>query len=413
MIGFFKNNNEKLDWLLENVWYPETFEKDYIGRMNLEKNGVVESTKPGTLQDYLNHVKGKRTPKISSIEIELKQNQECLQMVFWYNTGNYDTSNFQNGLLDKSHRYDLKKAIQGFDKSQGKVVVVMSGNLVGKEWEFKHLVNAVNVLANNGMLMSMEENELPKEIRRIFFGLKKRKEKIINDIKFALNSGADEIILMKGTEEFNLYKKTDIDVLKEIVEEIDDPRVKYICEGTSTTINFTKNISPRKKIYNTIEIRTDLYTTSDVAGNMERPKRRLIGDTADLTFNCGGNYTGSLGNTNEYFPSGQLTYFNAKKGANPNLMFNQGNIFQVYPESDHDLTVVKGGQEIFEENSSLLNILYNNQKYVKQLGDFIKNRIEERQTEILCKPIILKRKYERKEKNDKSICANSDDIELC
>lgn len=399
MIGFFKNNNEKLDWLLENVWYPETFDKDYIGRMNLEKNGTVEITKPGTLQDYLNQVKGKRTPKISSTEIVLEQNQDCLQLVFWYNTGNYDTSNFQNGLLDKTHRYDLKKAIQGYDKKNGKVIVFMAGNLVGKEWEFKHLVNAVNVLANNGMFDSMEDEELPKEVRRIFFGLKKRKEKIINDIKFALKAGADEIILMKGTEEFNLYKKTDIDILKEITEEINDPRIKYISEGTSATINFTKKISPRKTLQNTIEIRTDLYTTSDVAGNMERPKRRLIGEMADLTFNCGGNYTGSIGDTNEYFPSGQLTYFNAKKGANPNLMFNQGNIFQVYAEGDHDLSVVKGGQEVFEENAVLLNILYNNQKEAKQLGDYIKERIEDKQAQILCKPIILKRKYEKKEKD--------------
>ena len=83
-------------------------------------------------------------------------------------------------------------------------------------------------------------------------------------------------------------------------------------------------------------------------------------------------------------------------------MFNQGNIFQVFPESDHDLVVVKGGQEIFEDNALLLNMLYNKQKRVKQLGDFIKDRIEEKQAEILRKPIILKRKYEKKEKTEKT-----------
>ena len=51
MINSFKNNAEKIKYLLD-IWYAETFDKSYIGKMNLDNNDIIEMSKAGRLSDY-------------------------------------------------------------------------------------------------------------------------------------------------------------------------------------------------------------------------------------------------------------------------------------------------------------------------------------------------------------------------
>ena len=48
MINSLKNNNEKIKYLMD-CWYSETFDKKYIGKINLDYNDIIEMLKPGRI----------------------------------------------------------------------------------------------------------------------------------------------------------------------------------------------------------------------------------------------------------------------------------------------------------------------------------------------------------------------------
>lgn len=394
MINSLKNNNEKIKYLMD-CWYAETFDKKYIGKINLDYNDIIEMSKPGRISDYQEEAKKKQTDKISDVEISLSKNQDCLQVVFWNNTGCLDLSNFQNGIIDGSYRADLRKDLENFDSQNAKKVVFMPGNLIGKEWEFKHLVNATSKLTDDELTDG-------KTFRRLFFGLQKRKQTVINDIKFALNHGADEVYLMKGDEEFKVLKSLGIDIFQEIVDQINDPRLKYISQGTETKLNFIKENENGEKFYNLIKIKTDYSTKSEKPSNSERLSDRKFDEMSDLYFYCNANYTSAIKNENVYFPSGQLTFLNAAKGKNPRIMVNDGNIFTLYPEGSHDVTVVKGGQKLFDKDNELLNLIHKERRYNQALGNYLIEQITQAQNKTMAETYDVKAMKERIKKQETS-----------
>lgn len=368
------NNISKIDYLLD-VWYKETFDSEFIGKLNLDKNKFVESTKPGTFADYLQHIQQKNFTRISDHIITLSPEQKALQLVFWYNTGCLDSSNFQNGVLENSdYNKTLKQDIDRFKKEDGKVIVVMPGNLIGKEWRFKNLKDAFSKMS-----IEWGEEGIKKELHRIFYGIKKRRQRVINDIKFALRCGAEEVLIMKGPEEFAVLKETGYDIMEDIVKAVGDSRLKYLTDGTEVKVNFVKENGKGKKPYvNTIRL---VHTNTSKSANpaiMEQGGTHLKTNRADVTFLCGGNYTAALKNENQFFPSGQLTYQNTQKGKKPEFMFNDGNIYQIYPEGNHELTVVKGGQNLYEPNLPLYQAIFNQKQKIKVLGKITEEKIEEK-----------------------------------
>lgn len=382
----FKNNKAKISTLWEK-WYPATSDKAFIGRTNLDLNEVVEMASLGTIPNYIEAIQEKQTERISKVEIVLENNQQCLQTIFWYNTGCFDTSNYQAGIIDDSYREDLKRDIQKFDKQEGKIAVFMTGNLIGKEWQLNNLIKAaLKVCTDKSNEITEAEN---KTLRILFFGLKKRIDKITKDIKFCLYNGADEVYLMKGEEEFEVLKKLGIDVLADISNALNDPRVKYISEGTEARINVIKKAKGKASTYNLIKIRTNNSSKSQNLAVMENLKENAYETKPDATFICGGNYTASIENESTYFPSGQLNFMNTRKGTNPNFMFNEGNIYKIYPEDSHCLTVVKGGQEMFDKNCELLNELYKHKKLNEALGKYIQEKIDEKITKTMQDKISL------------------------
>ena len=370
----------------EDIFYKENFDKSFIGKANLDLNEVVQMSSPGTKQDYVSNANDKQTAKISSTEIVLEKDQECLQAIFWYNTGCYDLSNFQSGIINNNYRNKLKKNIEKFKEQNGKTVVFMTGNLIGKEWELNYLRTAVMKISSENNLQEGAETT----IRRLYYGLKKRREQLVNDIKFCLNNGAEEIYLMKGQEEFRVSKVTGIDILQDVVNIVNDPRVKYIKEGTETKVNIIKKVKGKSTIYNVIKLQTNFSSKSENVAVMERINN--VEEKADASFICGGNYTAAIKNENIYYPSGQLNFFNATKGSHPKFMTNDGNIFQIYAEGNHDLNIVKGGQQLFEPNAELINALYLENKKTKALGDVLIAQIQEKQRALMSDRIHVSHK---------------------
>ncbi len=398
----YKNNAQKINALWEK-WYPATSDKPFIGRTNLDMNSVVEMASLGTIPNYIEEIKSKQTERISDVEIVLNNNEESLQAVFWYNTGTFDTSNYQAGLIDNSYRDDLKRDITRFNNDVGRTVVFMTGNLIGKEWGLNHLIKAAIKVCTDTSLEEKEEEGEKSPIRILFFGLKKRIDKIIKDVKFCLNNGAEEVCLMKGEEEFEVLKKLGIDVLGEIKNFFkDDNRVKYISEGTETRINIIKKQKGKPTLYNVIKIKTNNSSKSDNVAVMEKFKENLYETKPDATFICGGNYTASIKNENTFFPSGQLNFMNARKGSNPYFMFNEGNIFKIYPEDTHSLTVVKGGQELYEDSALLINETYKKKKLNEALGNYIKTRIDDKIAKMMSEKVPLVRVKSVKTKTEEN-----------
>ena len=75
MINSFKNNDQKMKYLLD-IWYSETFDDAYIGKMNLDKNDVIEMSKAGRLSDYQEEAKKKQTEKRKIGGNDNEQNNE-------------------------------------------------------------------------------------------------------------------------------------------------------------------------------------------------------------------------------------------------------------------------------------------------------------------------------------------------
>lgn len=393
----YKNNDKKMDYLL-NVWYNENFDKQFIGKTNLDLNKVVEMSSSGTNNDYYLATEEKQTPKISKTEIVLEKNQPNLKLIFWCNTGCYDLSNFQTAIMNNSYRKDLKRDINECTKNPGKTAVIMS-NVIGKEWELNYLRTAIiKIGKDNG-----NSEDITTSVRRLYYGIKKRKERLINDIKFCLNNGAHEVYLMKGLEEFKILKNTGVDVFADVVKLLNDNRLKYISEGTMTKVNLVKKNSGKNAFYNLIKFSMNNDSKSQNPAVMEIVSEIRTKEKPDATFVCGGNFTASIGNDNVFYPSGQLNYINTTKGKNPDHMVNDGNIFVVYPECSHSLTIMKGGKGIYNENSKVLNNAYNEKKKVVALAEIINEKIESKINELIAKPIIVakKQKYQNRSYEEK------------
>ena len=97
------------------------------------------------------------------------------------------------------------------------------------------------------------------------------------------------------------------------------------------------------------------------------------------------NYTAAIKNENVFYPSGQLTFLNAAKGKNPRMMVNDGNIFQIYAEGNHDISVVKGGQRLYDRDNELLNLIHKERKYNEARAQFLTEQITEAQKYLMTK----------------------------
>lgn len=383
MADYYKNNDAKIK-ILQEFWYKENGrpEDGFVSaRTNLMTNEEVANSRPGTFEAYKRHISTKITPKVSNTDIILTPNEDSLVPIFWYNTSCLDTSNYQSSNLE-----NLKNQISSIDKKEGKVVVFMTGDVIGKEWTFNHLLNSANEIIKKNDALSDEESVI-KFFRRIYFGLEKRKERVINDIKAALRCGASKVYLMKGVEEFEIMKKlSGRDILQEIVNAVDDFRVVYIKEGTEAVINFIKVNKNNKRYYNTIRINSGYKTKSENPAQIENPSEIIYKDNSTVTFHCGGNFTASKNHTNEFYPSGQAMFLDATKGKNPQFRVTDGNIFKLLPVSSGEVQVVKGVNKWKDDNAELIEQNYIAQKINEALAQLAKEKIDDKIREIWKKP---------------------------
>lgn len=351
-------NNQKEDALLQK-YYKENFEKEKIGKVNLDKNEVVINMKSATMSDYNNALIKKKVKTLSQNTFTLENGKKNLKIVAYCSTNYFDMDNPQKGRVQGKYIEALKKDIRTED-SETKTIVLFGGDLLGTQWTLNYLKKA-----------DIEENNV-----NLYWGLNKRKQRLIADIKIALTLGAD-VYLMQGNQEQVIMRETGRDILKEIVEELNDSKVKYIDEGTTVVCNLIYRSG--KKVYNnSVAFQTIMRRKpQNINADFMAAQKSNGSVIADAVFVFNGNTSGKFGK-NIYHVSGQSMFKKTIKGDRPEYAPKNYNVFTIYPEDNHCLTVVEGSQEnLYSDNLALENKIHEQKKTRKILGEIAKQKYDE------------------------------------
>ena len=373
----FLNNNHKIDLILDK-WYEENFQKKdihklesyKISKVNLTTNDVVENLDTPLVEDYVNEVFEKKTKIVSNKTIKLTRNDQCLNIIFYCSTNYFDISNPQKGICSGKNE-DILQGLMSINP-QGKTIVVFGGDLLGEEWPIKYLKNA-----------KIENN------KALYFGLNKRKARLINDIKKFFNYseklGLDiDLYLMRGYQEHYIYKELGRDIFGEVTEELTDKFTKsgisklhYLDDGVSLALNVVKK--NKNSTYNaTIGLQTNMRNKGLTAKSEESASYNYNGTLpTTINFVCNGNFAGKL-NDNTYHVSGQSQFLRTTRGKKPQLAPKGYNIFTVYVEGENELTVQEGGANIFPINLAMQNEIYKADKKREYLLDACQKLFKER-----------------------------------
>ena len=149
------------NFLKKDAQYLENFK---VSKVNLAKNDVVENLDSASVEDYVNEVLKKKRDVVSSETITLDKNHECLNLVFYCSTNYFDIDNPQKGICSGKNEEIINNLSDV--NARGKTAVIFGGNLLGEEWQLKYLKNAR--IQNN---------------KALYFGLNKRKYRLMRDIK--------------------------------------------------------------------------------------------------------------------------------------------------------------------------------------------------------------------------------------
>lgn len=356
-------NAQKQEILLEK-YYRDNFETPVIGKVNLDRNEEIMKMQGASQKDYYSQLLAKKVKSLSGVNFVLSGKKRVLKIVAYCSTNYYDLNNPQKGRIGGKYAESLKKDLITNDPTI-KTIAIFGGDLLGTEWTMAHLKNAT--INEDGVAL--------------YWGLNKRKKRLINDIKIALSTGAD-VYLMKGAQEHKIFKATGRDILQEVVDEFNLPNVTYINEGTTVVCNLITSYG--KKTYNTIAFQTNMIGNAQNANGDYRAGIRNNGEiNADAVFVFNGNTAGKFG-TNLYHVSGQSLFKRTAKGKRPQLSPKGYNVFMIYPENTHELTIVEGNTEtMFDENFELEKKVYEQKQTKKALLVLAKEKYEQKLQEYI------------------------------
>lgn len=376
-------NPEKNNYILEK-FYEENFPKkdadlleNYkISKVNLATNDVVENLGTPTVDDYVNEVLSEDYSIISNETITLKRNQESLNLIFYCSTNYFDTSNPQKGICTGKNDEIINNLSSV--NPRGKTIVIFGGDLLGEEWQLKYLRTA-----------SIQNN------KALYFGLNKRKQRLINDIKkfFSLSDKIlldIDLYLMRGFQEHTIIKEIGRDIFEEAFNELKDKfvrdgvsRLHYLNTGVSVILNVEKVGRDRRKRNATIGIQTNMKNKTSTARGEVSARKNFNGQLpCDAVFVCNGNTPGKLEN-NTYHVSGQSQYVRTPKGKKPMYASKRYNVFSAYVEDNNEFVIQEGGNNIYPENLNIQKAVHRERKKKKCLLSTCYNIIKEKLNETI------------------------------
>lgn len=331
--------NAQKEAILLEKYYRDNFETRKIGKVNLDRNEEIVKMKSASQTDYACELLAKKVKSLSGVTFTLSGQKRVLKIVAYCSTNYFDLNNPQKGRIGGKYAESLKRDIETKDPTV-KTIVVFGGDLLGTEWTMAHLRKAT--INEDGVAL--------------YWGLNKRKQRLVSDVKLALSMGA-EVYLMKGAQEHKIFKETGRDILQEVVDEINSPSLVYINEGTTVVCNLVTTFG--NKTQSTIAFQTNMIGNAQNANGDYRAGIRNNGTVnADAVFVFNGNAAGKFGQS-LYHVSGQSLFKRTAKGKRPLLAPKGYNVFMVYPEASHELTIVEGNTErMFSSNFELEKKIY-------------------------------------------------------
>ncbi len=382
-------NPVKENYILEKFYEENFLKKDAaflenfkVSKVNLAKNEVVENLDSASVDDYVNEVLKKKRDIVSSETIVLDKNDECLNLVFYCSTNYFDIENPQKGICSGKNEEILSNLAQV--NVNGKTAVIFGGNLLGEEWQLKYLKNA-----------RIENN------KALYFGLNKRKYRLIRDIKKFFNIGEKlglnlDLYLMRGYQENFIIKELNRDILEEVYMELKSRytsengcKLHYLDGGSSLALNVVKKNKNRTNYTATIGLQTSMNNKSLTAKGEDSASKKNRPLPVDSTFVCNGNYAGKLDDST-YHVSGQSQYLRTSKNNTQNLAPKGYNVFTVYLENDNELTIQEGGYAIYPDNLALQKENYKENKKTDYLFKICTSEFNKKMEEI--KSLIKKEK---------------------
>lgn len=344
--GGFQNNQSKLDYLLDS-WYKKTFGDNYKEsssynafqtKINLARNDVVTALEDPTEEDYFELVDKKAREPISAEVFTIPANKESLDLIFYCSTNYFDLSNPQKGITTGSDLDNIKDQFARCNPN-GAIKVIIGGNNLGEEWQFKHYKDS-KIIANRGQ----------------FHGLIERKERLVKDVKRYLEVAKEmgfpdtEIYLIKGYQEHIIKQKLGVDVFQEVVNEINSPKVHYIREGVSPYVTCIRETEDGNVIHSEIKLLTNMRNKGKSAKSEAMSVERYNGqNNGTTTFVLNGNVFGKLNHREEYHVTGQSEYLRTSKGNKPDRSPKGYDVFSVYI-SKNETIVVEGSGNLFSKD---------------------------------------------------------------
>ena len=306
---------------------------NFTSTVNYATSEEVEKLKKPTVEDYFNEIRGRTTVPVCNIEIEIEPQQKRLNLIFRNSLNIRDMGNPQLGEEDKSNRKNLSMNIIKANKKDNKVCVVYGGDLIGVEWELKYL--------NNAKILKQETDDGSKESKALFYALGERKRVLKRDIEFSLAQGV-EVYLLNGAQEHRVNKYFKIDVLQEIMDSINNPRLHFI-RGVNTMVNVVKKCEDGTSRYATIGFQTNnMYSKARQGQSAVSAVKLNSGkNNGDIVFVTNTNVAGKKGD-NEYYVSGESKYINAVKGKYPTESPKNYNVFSLNVVDSREITVIQG-----------------------------------------------------------------------
>ncbi|MBR3891619.1 MAG: hypothetical protein IKJ30_06095 [Bacilli bacterium] len=342
----YQNNATKLELLLDN-WYKKTFGENYEEsssysafqtKINLARNDVVEALEDPTEEDYLQLVDKKAREPISAEVFTVPASKESLDLIFYCSTNYYDLSNPQKGITSGNDLANIRDQFARCNPN-GAVKVIIGGNNLGEEWQFKHYKDS-KIIDNRGQ----------------FHGLIERKERLIKDIKRYLSVAKEmgfpdvEIYLIKGYQEHIIKQKLCVDVFDDVVKELNLPNVHYIREGISPYVTCVRELEDGTVIHSDIKLLTNMRNKGKSAKSEASSVERYNGqNNGTTTFVLNGNVFGKLNHREEYHVTGQAEYLRTSKGNKPDRSPKGYDVFSVYL-SRNETIVVEGAGNLFSNN---------------------------------------------------------------
>ena len=372
-----KTNAQKEQMLLE-IFYEENFrkkdkellEKYIISKVNLTRNETIETASIASAFDYTKQIANKKTANLTKQVITIKPNEAGFNILFYSGANYYDKSNPQFGRKNNSTRIEIRRQLSLVNK-QGHTHVVFGGDLLGNEWEMKYLRNADII---DGKIC--------------YYGINKRKERLIADIKayftIAKKLGITniDIYLMRGAQEHKIMKELGRDILHEVCEELNTqfPNLHYIDEGVSLGMNVVKKGVKTK--HGLLGLQTNQTGKASTISGANRSAVKDNGELkADLIFRCNSNVIGKLTGQEIYNVSTQSSYLRTPRMQKPEMHARDFNVFWVNLEDNNEFSVIDGGINIFDNNLELEKQLHFNKLKKQILLDCCLKNIEKQLTE--------------------------------